>query len=91
MTNDQEYYPLGEDEIELIAIIQREAAVLHGRLIGILDSFVRGNNLEGRWEIAPNGREVRRVITCLPTPKGVDHRESVPPSGPMSRPSVKSP
>lgn len=51
-------FPLGEEEIELISGIQRDSAVLQGRLIGILDSFVKRNKLLGRWELVENGKEI---------------------------------
>lgn len=54
-------FPLGEEEMDLIVGIQRDGAILQGRLIGILDSFVRRHKLTGRWELAENGREIKKV------------------------------
>jgi hypothetical protein len=57
---EHETFPLGDEEIDLISGIQRDGAILQGRLIGILDSYIKRNKLEGRWELAPNGREIYR-------------------------------
>ena len=52
--------PLGEEEIELVTNIQREAAILQGRIIGVLDSFIKRNGLTGRWELSANGKEIEK-------------------------------
>lgn len=62
MKPEDEVYPLGDDDIELLAGYQREGAMLQGRMAGVLDSFIRRHKLQGRWELSPNGREIRRPI-----------------------------
>ena len=64
--NDEEVYPLTDDDIELLAGYQRDGAALQGRMLGVLDSFVKRHKLQGQWELAPNGREIRRPAAAIP-------------------------
>lgn len=57
---EEDVYPLDDDDIELIAGIQRDGAMLQGRMLGVLDSFLKRHKLQGNWELAPNGREIRK-------------------------------
>lgn len=59
--SDEEVYPLDDDDIELIAGFQRDGAMLQGRMLGVLDSFLKRHKLAGRWELAPNGRKIRKT------------------------------
>ena len=59
--NHEDVYPLDDQDIELIAEIQREAATLQGQVVGVLRAFVKRHNLPGVWAIAENGREIRRM------------------------------
>lgn len=69
MNPTEDVYPLDDQDIELIAAINREGASLQGQLIGVLRSFVKRHNLPGVWSIAENGREIRRVQSAVPAPR----------------------
>lgn len=56
------YCPLDEDTLGLLAEISRQIQTLNGQLQGVLRLYVHQHKLSGRWEIADNGRELRRLV-----------------------------
>jgi len=53
-----ETYPLDDAAIEIIAELNQQAAASNAALQGVLSLFARQQKLQGKWQLAPNGREL---------------------------------
>jgi hypothetical protein len=55
-----DFFPLDEPFIALLNEVREQAKTLNLHIQGALLLYLRQHNLAGRWEIAENGRELRR-------------------------------
>lgn len=53
-------FALEDEEVELIGQLQREAAMLQGRLVGVIESCIKRHHLPGRWDLSPDGRSIQK-------------------------------
>lgn len=59
--NADNCYPLDEPAIALFADGLRQIELLNASMNGALQLFVKQHGLEGRWQLAPNRRELERI------------------------------
>lgn len=60
-TNADNCYPLDEPAIAIFADGLRQIELLNASMNGALQLFIKQHGLEGRWQLAPNRRELERI------------------------------
>ena len=59
-------FPLDEAAIALVAEGKRQIETIEANLQGALALYIRQRKLPGRWYVAENGKELRRVTERVP-------------------------
>jgi hypothetical protein len=62
------FYPLDEAAIAVFQEGTKQLEMLNAQMSGALQLYLRQHKLEGRWQIAANGRELQRVVDPVPAP-----------------------